>query len=199
VEEVASANLPSALSASPLTVRAFRDCRTGAEHLAITKGELRGVPVLARVHSECLTGDALGSLRCDCGDQLRAALEAIGAADSGVIVYVRGHEGRGIGLANKVRAYALQDRGLDTVDANAALGLPVDARDYAVAADILRALGVGPITLMTNNPRKTAALRAAGLNVSAVRPIVGRLNAHNEPYLRAKRDRLGHALEDILK
>jgi 3,4-dihydroxy 2-butanone 4-phosphate synthase/GTP cyclohydrolase II len=130
---------------------------------------------------------------------LRAALEAIGEAESGVIVYVRGHEGRGVGLANKIRAYALQDRGFDTVEANEALGLPADGRDYSVAAQILRVLGVGPITLMTNNPRKTAALRASGLEVAATRAITVKPNPHNAAYLRTKRDRLGHALEDILR
>jgi 3,4-dihydroxy 2-butanone 4-phosphate synthase/GTP cyclohydrolase II len=198
VEEVASARLPSAYSSSPLTVRAFRSTLDGVEHLAIVKGEPAGRPVLARVHSECLTGDALGSLRCDCGDQLRAALAAIGEAEAGVVVYVRGHEGRGVGLANKIRAYALQDRGLDTVEANEALGLPADGRDYAVAAQILKALEVGPVTLMTNNPRKTAALRAGGLEVAATQPMIPAANPHNADYLATKRDRLGHALEGLL-
>jgi 3,4-dihydroxy 2-butanone 4-phosphate synthase/GTP cyclohydrolase II len=197
VEEIASAKLPSVFSTSPLTARAFRGA-DGTEHLAITKGDLAGKPVLARVHSECLTGDALGSLRCDCGEQLRAALAAIGEAESGVVVYVRGHEGRGVGLANKIRAYALQDRGLDTVEANEALGLPIDGRDYAVAADILKALQVGPITLMTNNPRKTAALRDHGLTVESVLPLAPKSNPHNAGYLATKRERLGHMLEGLL-
>ena len=197
VQELASTKLPSAFSTSPLTVRAFRD-RDGIEHLAISKGELAGRPVQVRVHSECLTGDALGSLRCDCGEQLRTAMAAIGKAESGVIVYLRGHEGRGIGLVNKIRAYALQDRGLDTVEANEALGLPADSRDYGVAAQILRHLGVGPVTLMTNNPRKTANLRSHGVEVVATRPITATPNTHNAGYLRTKRERLGHALENLL-
>lgn len=198
VEEVASAKLPSAFSSSPLTVRAFRNPLDGLEHLAITKGDLAGKPVLARVHSECLTGDALGSLRCDCGEQLRAALEAIGEAEAGVVVYLRGHEGRGVGLANKIRAYALQDRGLNTVEANEALGLPVDDRDYGVAAEIFKALKVGPITLMTNNPNKTSSLRDHGVDVAAVQPLVSQSNPHNAGYLATKRERLGHVLEGLL-
>ena len=169
VEEVARAPLPSRYGEG-LIAHAFRDLRDGAEHLALVKGA-PGPGALVRVHSECLTGDALGSLRCDCGEQLRSALARIAASEAGVLVYVRGHEGRGIGLANKIAAYAHQDRGLDTVEANAALGFPPDARDYAAAAAILRALGVDDLRLLSNNAAKAAALRAHGLTVREELPL----------------------------
>lgn len=146
-----------------------------------------------RVHSECLTGDALGSRRCDCGEQLRASLDRIGQ-DGGVLVYVGGHEGRGLGLANKIAAYALQDQGLDTVSANHALGFVDDARDYGAAGQILQALGVGRVRLMTNNPRKVEAMTAAGLEVVERVPVLVRQTDDNAAYLTTKRDRLGHDL-----
>ncbi|HEY4409076.1 MAG TPA: GTP cyclohydrolase II [Acidimicrobiia bacterium] len=173
---------------------AFEDA-DGVEHLALVKGEPAGtgaVPV--RVHSECLTGDVIGSRRCDCGEQLQLALARIGAAPTGVVVYLRGHEGRGIGLVNKLRAYQLQDAGLDTVEANVALGLPVDARDYASAGQILRYLGVGTVHLLTNNPAKAAGLSAAGIEVASVERLEATPNPDNVSYLRTKQVRMGHDL-----
>jgi 3,4-dihydroxy 2-butanone 4-phosphate synthase/GTP cyclohydrolase II len=169
----------------------------GSEVVAIMRGAMRdGGPMLVRLHSECLTGDALGSLRCDCGEQLAQALEAIAAEGRGVVLYLR-HEGRGIGLYNKIRAYALQDRGMDTVDANIALGLPIDARDYAAAAWVLRQLGIRDVRLATNNPAKIDGLRAHGVNVVERVPIAIPSNPMNAGYLRAKADRMGHLLADL--
>jgi 3,4-dihydroxy 2-butanone 4-phosphate synthase / GTP cyclohydrolase II len=193
IEEVAHANLPSAYTADGLLMRAFRSQADGVEHLALVRGEPEP-GALVRVHSECLTGDALGSLRCDCGEQLRTALRLIDESRSGALIYLRGHEGRGIGLANKVAAYALQDRGLDTAEANAALGFATDARDYRVAAEIIRALGLDDIRLLTNNPLKSAALRRYGVRVRAEAPLVLPSNPHNARYLATKRDRMGHSL-----
>jgi 3,4-dihydroxy 2-butanone 4-phosphate synthase/GTP cyclohydrolase II len=191
VEEVASARLPTAFSSEVLAVRAFRSLIDGREHLALVKGGA-GDGALVRVHSECLTGDALGSLRCDCGDQLREAIALIGESAAGALIYVTGHEGRGIGLANKIAAYALQDGGLDTAQANAALGFESDTRDFGVAAQILKALGLNHIRLLTNNPRKTAALRAYGVSVREETPLILKSNPHNAAYLATKRDKLGH-------
>jgi 3,4-dihydroxy 2-butanone 4-phosphate synthase/GTP cyclohydrolase II len=165
------------------------------EHVALVKGDVRnGEDVLVRLHSECLTGDAFGSLRCDCGPQLRSALTRIEAEGRGIVVYLRGHEGRGIGLAHKLRAYELQDAGHDTVDANLELGLPVDARDYGVGARILEDLGVRSIRLITNNPRKAAGLAAYGVTVSSRVPSYITPTPENENYLRTKRERMGHEL-----
>lgn len=173
----------------------------GSEHVALVHADpgslASGDPVLVRVHSECLTGDVFGSLRCDCGPQLDDALGRIAAAGSGIVVYLRGHEGRGIGLVSKLRAYALQDRGRDTVDANLDLGLPVDDRDYGVAAQILRDLGVGTVHLMTNNPDKVASLRGDGVDVAQRVPLPPRATAENVAYLQAKRDRLGHHVDQL--
>jgi GTP cyclohydrolase II len=164
------------------------------EALALMRGPLHGnVTPLVRLHSECLTGDVLGSLRCDCGQQLSAALALIAAAGSGVLLYLH-QEGRGIGLANKIRAYALQDKGLDTVDANLALGLPVDRREYASAAAILRELGLRQVRLLTNNPLKHAALERHGVRVVERVPLAVPPNAMNRQYLRTKADRMGHLL-----
>jgi 3,4-dihydroxy 2-butanone 4-phosphate synthase/GTP cyclohydrolase II len=193
VEQVAVARLPSKHAPEAFEARAFRSLVDGREHLALIKGPLTGRP-LVRVHSECLTGDALGSLRCDCGAQLQAALGQIGDSDGGVLVYLHGHEGRGLGLANKIRAYALQDQGLDTVEANAALGFAPDLRDYGVAAQILRALGVGPLRLLSNNPRKADGLRAYGVEVAEELPLRPPPHPENTAYLDAKRDKLGHRL-----
>lgn len=193
VEEVACARLPTAHASEALTVRAFRSRADGIEHLALVKGR-PGAGALVRAHSECLTGDALGSLRCDCGEQLRAALRRIGESEAGVLLYIRGHEGRGIGLANKIAAYALQDRGLDTQEANAALGFGPDERDYAVAAHIIKALGVDDVVLLTNNPLKAAALREHGVRVRREAPLVQDANPHNAGYLATKRDKMGHRL-----
>lgn len=206
IDLVATATLPSVFGesvtgAEPFTVHAFRNPADGIEHLAIVHGTpaaaaRAGVAPLVRVHSECLTGDALGSLRCDCGPQLQAGLRRIAASPYGMVIYLRGHEGRGIGLANKIRAYALQDQGFDTVEANTHLGFGADQRDYAVAAAILRRLGTTSIDLLTNNPAKVAALRALGLDVEGRSAIEIPANPHNAAYLRTKRLRMGHWLDD---
>jgi 3,4-dihydroxy 2-butanone 4-phosphate synthase / GTP cyclohydrolase II len=169
----------------------------GTEHMALVLGELGdGEEVLARVHSECLTGDVFGSLRCDCGAQLEAAMALIAAEGRGVVLYLRGHEGRGIGLLSKLRAYQLQDHGSDTVDANLQLGLPVDARDYTTGAQILADLGVRSARLLTNNPDKVTGLSQQGLDVTPV-PLPVPVTAQNLRYLAAKRDRLGHTIENL--
>jgi len=166
------------------------------EHLAMVMGDVRGArDVLVRVHSECLTGDTFGSLRCDCREQLEASLARVGRAGCGVVLYLRGHEGRGIGLTHKLRAYALQDTGLDTVQANLELGLAVDARDYAVGASILQDLGITSMRLMTNNPAKYRGISEFGLAVSERVPLRTPPNKDNEAYLRTKQSRLGHALD----
>ena len=193
VEEVAAARLPSDHADQTFTVRAFRNRMDGVEHLALVTGPLSGAP-LVRVHSECLTGDALGSRRCDCGAQLQQSLRQISDSGDGVLIYLRNHEGRGLGLANKICAYALQDQGLDTVQANHALGFPEDQRDYGVAAQILRALGVNAVNLLSNNPRKAAGLRANGVAVQREIPLLIPANPDNAAYLATKRDKLGHSL-----
>ena len=164
-------------------------------HLALVHGEPSAATCLVRLHSECLTGDALASLRCDCGEQLHHACRRIAESGDGVVVYIRGHEGRGIGLGAKIRAYECQDRGHDTVDANVVLGYPVDARDYTDAAEILLDLGVGRLRLLTNNPQKVRALEDAGMQVTERVPLPVRPNSDNIEYLKTKRDRLGHLLE----
>ncbi len=176
-------------------VHGYRDLRTGAEHVAlVAAGGLAEQPVV-RVHSECLTGDAFGSERCDCGPQLDAALD-LAAREGGAVVYLRGHEGRGIGLLAKIEAYALQDQGRDTVEANLDLGWPADRREYGAAAAILSDLGVSRVTLLTNNPAKVAGLTAHGIEVAEVRGLeVGR-TPHNEAYLRTKATAMGHLLGD---
>src|SRR5690606_29122929 len=172
---------------------AYKDRVTGTDHLAIVSGDLTEDAPLVRVHSECLTGEAFGSLKCECGPQLSAALDAI-EQRGGVVVYMRGHEGRGIGLINKLRAYSLQERGLDTVDANLALGLPADARDYAAAAGILADLGVERVRLMTNNTDKTDQLRQLGLDIVEQVPLIVGVGPNNHQYLETKRDRMGHII-----
>lgn len=172
------------------------ETRDGLEHLALVRGDVKdaaGVPV--RLHSECLTGDSLGSLRCDCREQLETALQFLGREPVGVLLYMR-QEGRGIGLPNKILAYALQDHGLDTADANVALGFPTDARDYAAAAGMLAALGVASVVLLTNNPAKVAGLEKHGAKVLGRAPLAVRPNPHNERYLAAKKAKLGHVLDD---
>ena len=192
VERFSTARIPTAHG--EFTAHVYRDTH-GIEHIAVVAGDpAAGVP-LVRLHSECLTGDILGSTRCDCGSQLDAAMAAIADAGCGVIVYLRGHEGRGIGLGHKLRAYALQDEGLDTVDANLALGFPTDARDFAVGAAVLADLGVRRAQLLTNNPVKEAALAAAGIEVARV-PLLGTTTAENVRYLQTKRERMGHLLDD---
>ena len=197
VEEVARARLPSVHAPEGFVAHAFRSVADGVEHLALVRGD--PVPgALVRLHSECLTGDALGSLRCDCGEQLRAAIRQIGQSPSGAVIYLRGQEGRGIGLANKIAAYALQDGGLDTAEANAALGFASDTRDYAPAAAILHALGLDHVRLLTNNPLKAEALRRRGIYVAEELPLVVQANPYNEGYLATKRDKMGHRLPDAL-
>ncbi|WP_031466550.1 GTP cyclohydrolase II [Sciscionella sediminilitoris] len=176
---------------------AFREYADGPEHLVLVHGT-PGDGVLARVHSECLTGEVFGATRCECGDQLDAALDAIVAEGSGVLVYLRGQEGRGIGLIAKIRTHILQDeQGLDTVDSATALGLPVDVRDYGPAGTALRHLGIGAVRLLSNNPDKGAALAAAGITVTERVPLLIAANEGNLAYLRAKRDRLGHDLPQL--
>lgn len=173
-------------------LHAYRDRATGADHIAIVSGEPRD-GMLVRLHSECLTGEAMGSLKCECGPQLRAAMERIND-EGGVVIYLRGHEGRGIGLVNKLRAYRLQEVGLDTLDANLALGLPADARDYGAAAAILADMGVHSVRLLSNNPEKRRQLEQHGIEVTELAPLVVGVGAVNTAYLEAKRDRMGHHL-----
>ncbi|ALJ19320.1 bifunctional 3,4-dihydroxy-2-butanone-4-phosphate synthase/GTP cyclohydrolase II [Microbacterium sp. No. 7] len=188
----AEANVPT--SHGSFRVLAYKDRVTGTDHLAIVSGEITGGPTTVRVHSECLTGEAFGSLKCECGPQLNAALDAI-AASGGVVVYMRGHEGRGIGLINKLRAYSLQERGLDTVDANLALGLPADARDYAAAAGILTDLEIDQVRLLTNNADKVDQLRRFGIDVVEQVPLLVGVGPNNHQYLTTKRDRMGHLID----
>jgi len=196
VVRVAETRLPTAHG--EFTAYGYRITIDGGEHLALVCGDLGdGRDVLTRVHSECLTGDVFGSQRCDCGPQLDEALAAIVAAGRGVLVYLRGHEGRGIGLVAKLQAYALQDGGRDTVDANLDLGLPADARHYGAATQILRDLGVGSVRLLTNNPDKTIALGEYGVPVTERVPLAPRPNGHNLAYLMTKRDRMGHHLPHL--
>jgi GTP cyclohydrolase II len=186
------ARLPVAASESAEIV-AFRSPDEPREHVALIVGRRDGSPPVVRLHSECLTGDVLGSLKCDCGPQLHEALHQIADAQWGVLLYLR-QEGRGIGLVNKLRAYALQDQGFDTVDANVRLGFAIDARDFSVAARMLSLLGIGSVRLLTNNPNKVAGLEAAGVAVVERLPIILPSNPHNEKYLATKRDRTGHQL-----
>ncbi len=201
VERVAQTQLPTRYG--DFTAYGFRieaDGEDGqGEHLALVCGDISeaGVPVLTRVHSECLTGDVFGSERCDCGPQLDESLRRIAEEGRGVVVYLRGHEGRGIGLVAKLQAYALQDGGRDTVDANLDLGLPADARHYAAATQILRDLGVTSVLLLTNNPDKVAELADHDIAVVERVPLTPRPNDHNIAYLRTKRDRMGHVLPDL--
>ena len=176
----------------------YQDSVTGTEHVALVLGDLGdGEGILARVHSECLTGDVLGSRRCDCGTQLDAAMAAVAAEGRGVICYLRGHEGRGIGLLSKLRAYQLQDGGADTVDANLELGLPVDARDYSIGAQMLADLGVRSVRLLTNNPAKVDGLAACGIEVTGMVGLPATPTRENLRYLIAKRDRFGHLIDGL--
>jgi 3,4-dihydroxy 2-butanone 4-phosphate synthase/GTP cyclohydrolase II len=174
--------------------RAYRDRQTGADHLAIIAGEPKNGTLL-RVHSECLTGEVFGSEKCECGPQLDAALDAI-QESGGVVIYMRGHEGRGIGLINKLKAYRLQEEGLDTLDANLALGFPADGRDYGAAVGILEDLGISEVRAITNNPEKLRQLKERGIRVIERVPLVVGVGEFNEKYLEAKRDRMGHVLPD---
>lgn len=193
VERVAEARLPTVHG--NFRAIGYDSLLDGIEHVALIFGELGdGEDVLVRAHSECLTGDIFGSLRCDCGTQLDAALAAVAAEGRGVVLYIRGHEGRGIGLMHKLQAYQLQDAGADTVDANLALGMPADARDYGTGAQILIDLGVRSMRLLSNNPTKRAGLEGYGLRIVGRLPLPVRPNAENLRYLRTKRDRMGHDL-----
>jgi 3,4-dihydroxy 2-butanone 4-phosphate synthase/GTP cyclohydrolase II len=193
IERTADARMP--LREAEFTAIGYRDLRDGREHVALVLGDVSAPGVLVRVHSECLTGDVFGSRRCDCGAQLDRALEIIAEAGRGAVVYLRGHEGRGIGLHNKLHAYRLQDGGLDTVEANLELGLPSDGRDYGVATQILADLGVGPLRLLTNNPGKRAALETNGLTVLDRVPLHTEPTPENVHYLATKQRRMGHLLD----
>ncbi|HEY4008328.1 MAG TPA: bifunctional 3,4-dihydroxy-2-butanone-4-phosphate synthase/GTP cyclohydrolase II [Pseudonocardia sp.] len=196
VERVAEARIPTRHGG--FVAYGYDNVLDGIEHIALVYGNLDdGENVLVRVHSECLTGDVFGSLRCDCGPQLDAALAAVAAEGRGVVLYVRGHEGRGIGLMHKLQAYQLQESGADTVDANLALGMPADARDYGTGAQILVDLGVRSMRLLTNNPDKRAGLEGYGLRVVQRVPLPIRPTRENLHYLRTKRDRMGHDLPDL--
>jgi 3,4-dihydroxy 2-butanone 4-phosphate synthase / GTP cyclohydrolase II len=202
VRETARARVPT--DHGPFDVLVFRSDLDGSEHVACVKGNLvGGAPPLVRVHSECLTGDMLASRRCDCGAQLELSFAEIAAAGRGAIIYLRGHEGRGVGLTHKLRAYVLQDQGLDTVDANLEQGLPVDARDYGVGAQILRALGVTRLRPLSNNPRKSAELARHGVEVTEHVPLLTVPAPESRRYLEAKQRRLGHRLaletNDVLR
>jgi 3,4-dihydroxy 2-butanone 4-phosphate synthase/GTP cyclohydrolase II len=194
IEEVTRVEMPTKYGYFKLV--AFKEKLTGGEHLALIKGEWQaGDPVLTRVHSSCFTGDILGSFRCDCGEQLHKAMQMVQAEGKGVILYMN-QEGRGIGLMNKLKAYKLQEEGMDTVEANLHLGFGMDERDYGVGAQILRALNVTKLRLMSNNPKKRAALKGYGLEIVEVVPIEIPPNPFNEKYLQTKRDKMGH---EILK
>ena len=195
VSAVAKTRLPTRFG--EFTAHAYRDLVDGSEHIALVRGVIDdGEPVLARVHSECLTGDTFSSVRCDCGPQLDAALEQIASEGRGVVVYLRGHEGRGIGLVHKLKAYELQDGGHDTVDANLELGFPADARDYGTGAQILADLGVKSLLLMTNNPAKLAGLEGYGLEISERVALPVTTHPENVRYLNTKRNRMGHYLPE---
>jgi 3,4-dihydroxy 2-butanone 4-phosphate synthase/GTP cyclohydrolase II len=192
IEELVRVSMPTKFGLFELV--AFKEKLSGAEHLALVKGEWKeGEAVLTRVHSSCFTGDILGSLRCDCGDQLHKAMRMVESEGKGVILYMN-QEGRGIGLINKLKAYKLQEGGLDTVEANLELGFGMDERDYGVGAQILRYLGVTNVRLMSNNPRKRAGLKGYGLSIVEVVAIEVASNPHNEKYLATKRDKLGHTI-----
>ncbi|WP_445010964.1 GTP cyclohydrolase II [Vreelandella stevensii] len=194
---IAASRLPTPWAT--FTMHGFEDDATGKDHIALTLGDVSdGAPVLGRVHSECLTGDALFSMRCDCGYQLQEALKRIASEGRGVLLYLR-QEGRGIGLLNKIRAYHLQDQGADTVEANEQLGFGADMRRYDLCVPMLEHLGVTALKLMTNNPRKVDALTRDGVNVIERQPITTGLNPHNEQYLATKAGKLGHmmALDDF--
>jgi 3,4-dihydroxy 2-butanone 4-phosphate synthase/GTP cyclohydrolase II len=194
IEEVVRVDMPTKYGDFKLV--SFKEKNTTNEHLALIKGEFKkGEPGLVRVHSSCFTGDILGSLRCDCGDQLHMAMEMVQAEGKGVILYMN-QEGRGIGLVNKLKAYKLQEEGMDTVEANLHLGFPMDKRDYGVGAQILRYLGINKLRLMSNNPKKRAGLAGYGIEIVETVPIEIASNPHNERYLKTKRDKLGH---EILK
>ena len=192
LQHITSCRLPT--EHGTYQMHGYQDSRTGQEHIALVMGDITTPePVLSRVHSECLTGDALFSQKCDCGPQLKAAMQAVQKEGRGIIVYLR-QEGRGIGLINKIRAYRLQDQGLDTVEANLKLGLPVDARDFSLAKHIYDHLGVHEIKLLTNNPEKVSTLQQAGISIVERIPLQVGENSENERYLHTKAEKLGHFL-----
>ena len=196
VRRIAEARLPT--RHGDFRAVGYRSTVDATEHLALVRGDLGdGADVLVRLHSECLTGDVLGSLRCDCGPQLDAALRTVAEEGRGVVVYLRGHEGRGIGLMHKLAAYHLQDGGRDTVDANLDLGLPADARDFSVGAQVLSDLGVSSVRLLTNNPLKSVGVESHGVKVVDQVPLAVSVTPENIGYLRTKRDRMGHTLPDL--
>ncbi|MFP3915251.1 MAG: GTP cyclohydrolase II, partial [Actinomycetota bacterium] len=194
IERMVEARIPTRHGV--FTAVGYRSLVDDRQHIALVMGDIGdGKEVLVRVHSECLTGDIFGSRRCDCGEQLDQAMAKIGEAGRGVLLYIRGHEGRGIGLLNKLAAYELQDLGRDTVDANLDLGFPVDARDYGVGSQILYDLGVRTMRLMTNNPTKRAGITGYGLEIVERVPLVTKANPHNLQYLDTKATRLGHTFD----
>ena len=195
VRRVAEARIPT--DWGDFTCYVYESLLDGEQHVAMVRGAVQGEEdVLVRVHSECLTGDVFGSLRCDCGVQLDAAMHTIAEEGLGVLVYLRGHEGRGIGLGHKIRAYGLQEQGRDTIDANVELGLPVDSREYGIGAQILNDLGITTMRLMTNNPAKYGGLEGFGLEITGRVPIQRTPNPENIDYLRTKRERMGHLIDD---
>lgn len=194
IELVAESTIPTSVGGD-FVIRIYRSRIDKLEHIALIKGDIKHMdtPPLVRVHSECLTGDVFGSLRCDCGTQLQNAMRMIKDEGAGIILYLR-QEGRGIGLGNKIKAYHLQDQGLDTVEANAALGFPADLRDFGIGAQILKSLGLSRIRLLTNNPKKLISLSGYGLQITEQIPILAPVNKHNERYLRTKKEKLGHTI-----
>jgi 3,4-dihydroxy 2-butanone 4-phosphate synthase / GTP cyclohydrolase II len=194
VRRISEARIPTKYG--PFTAYVFESLLDGTEHMAFVRGEVAGRSnVLVRVHSECLTGDVFGSIRCDCGLQLDLALERVADENEGVIVYLRGHEGRGIGLGHKLRAYTLQDKGRDTVEANVELGFPIDSREYGIGSQILVDLGITTMRVMTNNPAKYGGLEGYGLEIVERVPLRSRPTDENIAYLRAKQEKMGHLLE----
>jgi 3,4-dihydroxy 2-butanone 4-phosphate synthase/GTP cyclohydrolase II len=196
VKRVGEARIPTRWG--DFTCYAYESVLDGQQHVALVRGAVQGQDnVLVRVHSECLTGDAFGSLRCDCGPQLDESMRRIAEEDLGVVVYLRGHEGRGIGIGHKLQAYALQEQGHDTVDANLALGMPVDSREYGIGAQILVDLGITTMRTLTNNPAKRGGLEGFGLTITERVPLLTTPNPENIAYLRTKRERMGHLLEGL--
>lgn len=196
VRRVSEARIPS--SWGDFTCYVYESLLDGEQHVAMVKGAVQGErDVLVRVHSECLTGDVFGSMRCDCGVQLAGAMERIAQEGLGALVYLRGHEGRGIGLGHKIRAYSLQDEGLDTIEANEALGLPIDSREYGIGAQILNDLGITTMRLITNNPSKFGGLEGFGLEITGRVSLPVVANPENERYLRTKKDQMGHLMEGL--